>query len=389
MNLLFVHDHKFHMDKNGNFYSGGGLPSLVWKRYLNFFDKITVLGRDGGAIEEDLVMSSCQNVAFYLLNKPVILPVSKQVKKHIEKLVVRNDILIARLPSELGLTAINLAVKNGKPYVIELVDCPWDALWNHGQFLRKLYAPILYLKIKKAAKNTKYIHYVTKIFLQKRYPTNAKKILCCSNVQLPSSCENILDSRKIKIITEKDITVGLIGSLNGKLKGIHIAIKSIALLKNKYPSITLKILGKGNELNHLRLAEKYGVSDNIVFDGVVESGKEVFNWLDNISIYIHPSYKEGLPRALLEAMSRGCPCVGSSIAGIPELLESPFLIEPGNFNELAFKIDDLLSNEEKMIEAAQKNINTSYAYKEDVLIAKRASFWNSVFKDLKKVSSDE
>ena len=60
-----------------------------------------------------------------------------------------------------------------------------------------------------------------------------------------------------------------------------------------------------------------------------------------VYVYIQPSRIEGLPRALIEAMSRGCACVGSSVGGIPELLNNQYIHEVNDYNSLAVKIFDL------------------------------------------------
>src|SRR5690625_396249 len=52
---------------------------------------------------------------------------------------------------------------------------------------------------------------------------------------------------------------------------------------------------------------------------------EVFDWLETIDLYAQPSRQEGLPRALIESMSRGVPAFGANTAGIPELLENEFI----------------------------------------------------------------
>ena len=51
-------------------------------------------------------------------------------------------------------------------------------------------------------------------------------------------------------------------------------------------------------------AKKMNVSNFIQFDGTLPSGQKVYDWLDEVDIYLQPSFQEGLPRALIEAMSR-------------------------------------------------------------------------------------
>src|SRR5699024_10285872 len=116
--------------------------------------------------------------------------VSKIVKEELEKA----DALIARLPSETGNIAIQQAKKMNKPYLVEVVGCVWDSLWNYGSIQAKLYAPIAMKKMKKNVENAPYVIYVTNKFLQKRYPTKGKTENI-SNVEIGDVSQNSLETR--------------------------------------------------------------------------------------------------------------------------------------------------------------------------------------------------
>ena len=75
-----------------------------------------------------------------------------------------------------------------------------------------------------------------------------------------------------------------------------------------------------------------------MFNGVLPSGQPVLNWLDDIDIYVQPSFQEGLPRALVEAMSGGRPAFASTTGGIPELLPADCLHCPGDAARLGASI---------------------------------------------------
>ena len=59
----------------------------------------------------------------------------------------------------------------------------------------------------------------------------------------------------------------------------------------------------------------------------------MFELLDECDIYLQPSLQEGLPRSVIEAMSRGCACIGAATAGIPELLESEYVVKRKSVQE--------------------------------------------------------
>lgn len=391
MRTLFVHDHVFHRSVSGEYFSGGGLPKGAWDRYLEFSDSLTVVGRKGmvGLTSEQtgrLALSSRAQVQFMLLDSlsgPItrfvnLKPVSALLLKEIES----SDRVIVRLPSELGLLAIEICHRLKKPVAVEMVDCSWDGLWNYGSLTAKVYAPIMYFRVKKAVKSVDYVIYVTSQFLQLRYPAKASALTSsCSNVMLPHTPDTILTNRLAKLSSGCTV-FGLIGSLKGKLKGVYDAISALHAIKEECPDIKLRVLGDGDPKPFMEHAKKLGVADIVFFDGVLPGGAPVFDWLDKIDIYIHPSYKEGLPRAVIEAMSRGCPVAASSVAGTPELIDEQFLFKAGDVSALASKMRQLYNDESLRLSQSKRNFDVSRRYEGKVLEDIRSQFWSVFFNKL-------
>jgi glycosyltransferase involved in cell wall biosynthesis len=105
----------------------------------------------------------------------------------------------------------------------------------------------------------------------------------------------------------------------------------------------------------------------------------VFEFMDEIDIYIQPSKQEGLPRAIVEAMSRGCPVIASNIAGIPELISKDALFTPGKIIELKELILSL--KKEKLKVWAIENFERSKNFQTEILNNKRLSFYNEFKRD--------
>ena len=116
-------------------------------------------------------------------------------------------------------------------------------------------------------------------------------------------------------------------------------------------------------------------SDITYFDGVLPAGSSVFKWLDRIDVYLQPSFGEGLPRALIEAMSRGCPAIASSVAGNLELLESECLHRPGDVQGLSNRILRAATDRIWRIHHAKRNWQEACNYSSDILVPRRNEFW--------------
>lgn len=381
MNVLWVHDHIFHVSNSGNIYSPGKLPYEIWNRYLTEFDSVHVIARCKpihNTNYSNFTLSSGPNVSFTFL--PSLNLIRRfffnhyYVNKSIKNLIKKYDAVIARLPSFNGELAIKAAIHEKKPYAIELVACPWDAFWNYGNWKGRFMAPRSYLLTRFLVSNAPYVLYVTNHFLQRRYPNKGHSI-SVSNVLLPVAEKVVLSQRLSKIDNKPFLTVGLNANLGPKHKGIHIAIKAINILSNKYPSLKLKILGSGSPRQWIDFAKKNGVHRHIEFCGFVSSGQEVLKWLDNVDLYIQPSLMEGLPRALLEAMSRGCPALGSTVGGIPELLPHECLHKPGDFRKLSKDIEKAYHDIAWRKHHAKRNFDIAKNYTKRILDDKRTTFW--------------
>ena len=114
--------------------------------------------------------------------------------------------------------------------------------------------------------------------------------------------------------------------------------------------------------------------------GMVPAGEKVRELLDQADLFVLPSKTEGLPRAVLEAMARGLPCVCTSVGGVPEVLSREDLVPPGDAVALARKINDVLTNPERMASMSIRNLKKVKEYCVEILRGKRIDFY-SVLKE--------
>ena len=240
-----------YVDKDGSYY-GITINNSIIKRYLEYMDKIYILTRIRKIRPEIKNATKIENANIEIIELPNCSTLKgifinpNKVKKIVSKYIEKSDFMIVGLPSILGNIAIDVCKKQNKQYIVELLACPWDALWNHGKITGKIMAPIQYFITKSKIKNSRNVIYVSNEFLQRRYP-NYNNSLNCSDVILEELDENILQKRIDKIKRDTNIyKLGLIGSLDLKYKGHNTAIKAVSLLKDTY-NIELHFLGKGSK----------------------------------------------------------------------------------------------------------------------------------------------
>jgi len=380
MKCAFFHDHRFFV-KNGKIFSPGGLPKNAWDRYLHFFHEIIVFGREAESQEEG-VLSERENVSFHLFpeNKYFnsILLRKKNIHNVINNILRSVDCVIIRLPSLVGYLVTEKCRKAKIPYAVEVVGCQWDSYWNYGNVPGKILAPLLYLKMKKEVRKATHAIYVTKYFLQKRYPSHGY-VANASNVMFHELSDSTLKKRIEKInIPKSNLMIGLLAHYNVKYKGFDVIIKALSILKNNGYLVNVKFAGSGTSHHIMKLAQAYDVEEQVECIGLLK-GDEVMKFLDDIDIYVHPSKQEGLPRSVIEALSRACPVLASSTGGIPELLNDKYLHSPGDYKILACQLEQIIDGKYDLESMAKSNFETAKEYSREILDNKRNVFWGNFY----------
>jgi glycosyltransferase involved in cell wall biosynthesis len=138
--------------------------------------------------------------------------------------------------------------------------------------------------------------------------------------------------------------------------------------------VQLACLGGGDPSRWRAMAQELGVADSVQFCGTLPSGAPVLEWMDSIDLYMIPSLQEGLPRALVEAMTRALPAVGATTGGIPELLGGEYTHSPKDDVHLSRLVCGLMRAPEEMARCSRTNFERSKAFAPSVLDARRDAF---------------
>jgi glycosyltransferase involved in cell wall biosynthesis len=155
-------------------------------------------------------------------------------------------------------------------------------------------------------------------------------------------------------------------------------------------NIVLAIVGDGRQRANLeRLASRLGIVDRIQFLGMLPAGQAIRDELDRSDLFILPSRTEGLPRAMIEAMARGLPCIGSTAGGIPELLAEEDMVRPGDAIALGMKIIEVVSSLERRRAMATRNLGKAKEFDGEVLRERRIQFYQYVRGFMERSSSGQ
>lgn len=170
-----------------------------------------------------------------------------------------------------------------------------------------------------------------------------------------------------KIFNKEFISIGFLGRIT-KDKGVFELLDAFYLLKTKYQNIKLKFAGNGKAEKLLRKKVKeLGIEHSVSFYGEVTDPSWFYQQID---IFILPSYSEGLPITILEAMASGVLIIASNVGGIPEVIESNvngILLNKVEPNHIV-KILENIMNKPLLLEKLSANaLKTSLKYKDSIL----------------------
>ncbi len=131
------------------------------------------------------------------------------------------------------------------------------------------------------------------------------------------------------------------------VKGVPILFQALADVLKTHPDVTLTLIGDGPERAGLETeAAQLGLADMVKFSGY-QSQDAVAKALAMADIFVLPSFAEGVPVVLMEAMATGLPVIATAVGGVSELVdhrENGLLVPPGDTAALAQALTRLLDD---------------------------------------------
>jgi len=380
--IILAHDHKFKLH-NGIYYSGASLSYSLLEIYRDFGDELVVISRveKVNLVDEKVNRSSGVGVSFCTLPNMRSLKGLFDVWGNFKKIKLATSdasLIIVKLPSFIGLLTFLANINKREKIVVEVIGNAFEANFLHGSILGKVFALFEHYLTRFSIRFSSNVIYITSNYLQKIYPNNKNTVVCSNAIVQP-----VIESTLIKRYGNKRsriIKIGLIGSLDVEYKGHDTAIKVISSLQKKDPSVVweLYFVGGGDNARWLKLSSDLSVENNVIFKGAVRSGEGIFSFIDSMDFMLQPSTVEAQGRCIIEAMSRGCPVLGSKIGGIPELLDSTMIFDKFDYTSMAEKILLLTNNSDLYQNSSRVQWEASKEFSYSTVENKRRKFIQEV-----------
>ena len=166
-----------------------------------------------------------------------------------------------------------------------------------------------------------------------------------------------------------------------KEKGLDVLVQACKRLVDSATEFQCVIVGDGVERQRLEtLIRRTGLSEKVLLVGY-QSQPQVFEWFNKADVMVLPSYSEGIPLSLMEAMAFRVPVVASDICGNPELIksgENGFLMPAGDDGGFAERIKEILENEGLRDAFVKKGYETVYReFNLDTQVDKLLAIWKA------------
>jgi glycosyltransferase involved in cell wall biosynthesis len=393
MKLLITHEiHAVEVD--GRFYNQEkaviGYDALCNYRYA--IRDVLVVGRcsKGDSVREGWLRLDGEGISIFPIpeldfNSPlkVLLLLPLVIKRGLEA-IKSCDRYMVRLPGPTGVLVAFLLRLTGRRYAVEFVGDPIGMLQVNNNLVRyqRVYGLFNGTIYKYLLKKGYCVAYRSS-FLRQRYPCESKeREWVFSGAQLSKEAiGGPRDAHWFKKCPFKIVFVGRVCEEKGVMHLLH-AFNELRKLAKK--SLQLHYIGEGPYLSKLTSeASRLEIEDLVYFHGRVPRGPQLFALLDQAHCFVLPTFLEGMPRSLIEAMARGVPCFASNIHAVAELLDADLLFPPQDSDAIVEKLSPVVSDAEKLANISWRCYEASKAHWPEALDAAKQGFWQDVVEGCK------
>jgi glycosyltransferase involved in cell wall biosynthesis len=183
---------------------------------------------------------------------------------------------------------------------------------------------------------------------------------------------NVIEDPSIQNVARNgSVNLLFLGHITEK-KGVFDLLNVLGANRESFgKKVTFTIGGIGDEEKLNKAITEYNFDGEVKFAGWV-SGKKKAELLNKCDVYVLPSYNEGLPISILEAMSYGKPIIATQVGGIPEIVKHGYngwLFKPGDKQALGNIIDEVLRNKSKLQEYGNNSLQITRGYTPAAVVA--------------------
>ena len=391
--LITLEDHLWR-GGDGHIYGAGPTGYPLWSELLDSFEQVLILARVASGHQLSANGNEVEGPAITVHELPDYvgpwnyLRSLSTLRSRVRAAVAQCDAFLLRVPGLVGRLAWKEVNRLEKSYAAEVMSDPAETMDRGGMpgSFRSLYRMVAIQNLNAICSRASAILYWSSRMMPQRYPSAGSAYTCFApRIFLGSGYASSADLagryQRIKEAKPSGFTwnIGFIGSFAQLYKGPDILLQALTICLKRGIRVEASFVGQGQYLKNMEsLSRNLSVAGYVSFLGQLDFGSPIYDFLDSIDLFVMPSRAEGLPRALVEAMARGCPCIGSNVGGIPELLAPEDLVLPNDPEALARKIMEVTANPERMKAMSERNLAHAKQFDPEVLREARLAFYRYV-----------
>jgi glycosyltransferase involved in cell wall biosynthesis len=389
--LVTLEDHLWR-SSDGCIRGHGPTGYSIWSELLDSFEQVVLLARVGNRHAVSSEGNTVEGAAVSVHELPdyfgpwQYLRTLPTLRSRVREAVAQCDTYLIRVPGLIGRLAWQELRRLKTPYAAEVMSDPWDTM-GPGSMptpFRPLYRESAARNLRTICESATATLYWSSGTMRQRYPSGDNAFTCVApriflngGYALP---EHLHDrSQGTDSGSNRVWRVGFIGSFAQLYKGSDTLLRALPFCLGHGARLDASFVGEGRYRKDMEsLARDLSVERNVSFLGQLGFGEPVRDFLDSIDLFVMPSRAEGLPRALVEAMARGCPCIGSNVGGIPELLAAEDIVPPNDPEALARKIMEVTADPQRMKTMSARNLARARQFDPEALREMRRAFYQYV-----------
>jgi glycosyltransferase involved in cell wall biosynthesis len=386
MRVLIVIDHRFDSTPDGAVWTQTMFTPSYWKRYLEVFDEVRVVARVRpvekalpGWIQVNVDEITVQPLPHYL-GPWEYFRQRQQVLAAAQSAFTVGDAIMFYSASPPVLAIQKKTDALGYPFGVYIIANPYD-VFSPGAVrnpLRPFFRWLAPRQLRSLCQSASAAAYITEAALQHQYPPSPTAFTTYYSMAELTD-EAFVEQPRTFGPGQTSWTLITVGAMSQLYKAQDILIKALARCVHQGMDLQLVFVGDGQYRLMLETqAAELGIGDRCHFRGQLTTGSVVRQELDQADLFVLPSRQEGLPRAMLEAMARGLPCIGSTVGGIPELLPLEDMVPPTNIEALADKICEMVKDTDRLTHSSAQNLHRAQDYREHCIRDRRTMFYKTL-----------
>lgn len=394
MRLALTTNARLYKNPAGDYFTKSVYDYSFFRRYLEVFETVKLIAHVEKLSEmetADMVRVNGENLVVFEVPFPHgkfdYIKKYKVINNALKGVLKDCDAVLLRIPDQLAFQVYE-SVKGRIPLAVEVTTHAWE-FYKKGNYKNSFFRPFLRLywdkmqrRICKRANGTAY---VTKNYLQERYAPSIGEEYFTTFYTDTDIDQDWLSVPNRDYKKKEKTLIHVSTSISGTAKGHKELLVAMGeLIKKGYP-LKLVLVGSG-DLNtaNKEIVKEYSLEKCIRKTGSLTK-QQILAELRNADVFVFPSYVEGLPRVVVEAMATGLACVATDLPGIRELIEAEWLVPVKNSKLLEIKLQKLL-NEELSEGVGFRNREISKEYQIEKIEEKRRAFYQRL-KDMVKVKN--